>query len=71
MNRVKALQKYQCEVCCVEYATEHAALDCEASHKLPQSIVKARHLPKGTGRDGYPVTVTVRMSDGQDITYKR
>lgn len=68
---MKAVQKYQCEVCGVEYAAEKAAQECEASHKLPLSIVKVRHLPKGSGRDGYPVTVTVRMSDGQDITYKR
>ncbi len=68
---MKAVQKFQCEVCRTEYAAEKAALECEASHKFPLTIVNARHLPKGTGRDGYPVSVTIHMSDGKDITYKR
>lgn len=68
---MKPVQKYQCEVCHAEYVAEKVALECEASHKLPLSIVGVRHLPKGAGRDGYPVSVTVRMSDGKDITYKR
>ena len=68
---MKPLQKYQCEVCRVEYTSEKVALDCERGHKIPQTVVRARHLPKGQGRDGYPVTVTVCMDDGKEITYKR
>lgn len=68
---MKTVQKYRCEVCHTEYAAEKAALECEASHKLPLTIVNARHLSMGQNGTGYPVSVTVRMSDGKDITYKR
>ena len=68
---MKTVQKYQCEVCHTEYAAEKAAQECEASHRLPLSIVNVRHLSKGQNGTGYPVSVTVRMSDGKDITYKR
>ena len=68
---MKTVQKYQCEVCHTEYAAEKAAQECEASHKLPLSIVNVRHLSTGQNGTGYPVSVTVRMSDGKDITYKR
>lgn len=68
---MKVVQKYRCEVCHTEYAAEKAALDCEKSHKLPQSIVKARHLSMGQNGTGYPVAIIVRMSDGTEQTYKR
>ena len=68
---MKTVQKYQCEVCHTEYAAEKAAQECEASHKLPLSIVNVRHLSKGQNGTGYPVSVTVRMSDGQEVIYKR
>ena len=68
---MKTVQKYQCEVCHTEYAAEKAVQECEASHKLPLSIVNVRHLSKGQNGTGYPVSVTVRMSDGQEVIYKR
>ena len=68
---MKTLQKYQCEVCHTEYAKKEDAVACEKNHKTPMSIQSARHQPKGMDGTGYPVTITVRMSDGQDITYKR
>lgn len=68
---MKAVQKYQCEVCHTEYASDKAAQDCENSHKIPLAIVRVRHLAMAQNGTGYPVSVTVRMSDGKDITYKR
>lgn len=68
---MKVVQKFRCEVCHTEYAAEKAALECEASNKLPLTIVNARHLSMGQNGPGYPVSITVRMSDGKDITYKR
>ena len=68
---MKVVQKFRCEVCHTEYAAEKAALEGEASHKLPLAIVNARHLSMGQNGTGYPVSITVRMSDGKDITYKR
>lgn len=68
---MKAVQKYQCEVCHTEYVSEKSAQDCESSHKIPLSIVHSRHLALSQNGTGYPVSITVRMSDGKDITYKR
>ena len=68
---MKTVQKYQCEVCHTEYAKKEDAVRCEKNHKVPQTIVNARHLPIGQNGTGYPITITVRMSDGQEVTYKR
>ena len=68
---MKSVQKYQCEVCHTEYAKKEDAMRCEKNHKIPQAIVSARHSPKGQNGTGYPITITVRMSDGQEVIYKR
>lgn len=68
---MKTLQKYQCEVCHTEYAREKDAEECEKSHKIPLTIKSARHLAKAQNGTGYPVAITVHMSDGKDITFKR
>jgi len=68
---MKAVQEYQCEVCHTEYAKKEDAVSCEKNHKIPQSVAGARHLPKAQNGTGYPVTVTVLMSDGKEVTYKR
>ncbi len=46
-------------------------MEGEKNHKIPRSIIGARHQPKSQNGTGYPITITVRMSDGQDVTYKR
>lgn len=68
---MKQVQKYQCEVCHTEYAAKEDAMRCEKNHKIPQAVVSARHSPQGQNGTGYPITITVRMSDGKDIIYKR
>lgn len=68
---MKAVQKYQCEVCHTEYAAKTDAVSCEKNHKIPESIVQARYLSKAMNGSGYPVSVTVRMSDGRELVYKR
>ena len=65
------MEKYLCEVCRTEYAKREDAMACEKSHKIPLSIVRVRHMTKAQNGTGYPVAITVRMSDGKDITYKR
>lgn len=68
---MKTVQKYRCEVCNTDYADKAEAVSCEKNHKIPQSIVSARYLSKNMNDLGYPVSVTVRMSNGEDIIYKR
>lgn len=67
---MKAVQKYQCEFCHTEYATKEDAVSCEKNHKTPESM-EARYQPKAMNGSGYPVSVTVRMSDGKELVYKR
>ena len=44
---------------------------CEKNHKIPQTIASARHIPIGQNGAGHPISITVHMSDGQEVTYKR
>ena len=44
---------------------------CEKSHKKPIELVGARHLSMGQNGAGYPVSVTIKMSDGKEVVYKR
>ncbi len=68
---MKTIQKYQCEVCGEEYAVRDDATNCENWHKIPQAIVRVQHIPRDIRNTGYPVAVTVRMSDGKEVVYKR
>jgi len=66
-----AVKMYCCGVCHTVFNDADKALDCERSHKTPIKVTRARHLSKAQNGSGYPVTVTVRMSDGNDVVYKR
>lgn len=68
---MKVMGKYLCEGCGTEYADRRLAEDCEKCHKYPVSIVRVRHLSKGQNGAGYPVSITVKMSDGKEVVYKR
>lgn len=62
---------YQCEFCNTQYADKTVCEECEKSHILPLSIGESRYKSKKCDSSGYPVTLTVRMSDGEEIVYKR
>ena len=68
---MKVIEKYRCEVCHTEYADRRQAEACEKCHKLPHKISGTRYLPMSQNRAGYPVSVTIKMSDGEEVTYKR
>lgn len=68
---MKVLENYLCEGCGTEYSDRNLAEDCEKCHKQPVSIVRVRHLSKGQNGAGYPVSITVKMSDGKEVVYKR
>jgi len=68
---VKKIEKYRCEVCGTEYADRKVAEECEKGHKTVEKIQSARYQPITLNRKGYPVSISVLMSDGQAITYGR
>jgi len=68
---MKVMQKFQCEVCHTEYAAKGDAIACEKNHKLVKAVEELRYLPKSQNGGGYPVSITVRMSDGERLIYKR
>lgn len=68
---MKTVQKYRCEMCNTEYADKAVATSCEKNHKIPQSIASARYLSQAQDGRGYPVTISVLMSDGSTVVYKR
>lgn len=68
---MKVIEKYRCEVCQTEYNDRKQAEACEKSHKQPIEIIRVRHLSMGQNGTGYPITVTIKMSDGKEVVYKR
>ncbi len=70
-QNMKVIEKYRCEVCNTEYTDRKKAEACENCHKQPVKITDTRYLPIGQNRTGYPVSVTIKMSDGEEVIYKR
>ena len=61
---------YTCDICHTDYRAQSMALECEKSHKQPLDIAGARYVAMNNDSTGYPVTITVRFTDGSTKTYK-
>ena len=68
---MKEISMYVCEVCGTQYASRWDCETCESSHKIPKKIVGKRYVRKADNGSGYPVEISVEMSDGTIQTYKR
>lgn len=68
---MKKVEHYICEVCGTEYNDKKKCMDCEKKHVKPELIEGARYLPIKNDGKGYPITVHIKMSNGETITYKR
>lgn len=68
---MKKITRFACEICGTEFADSDKAKQCEKSHKKPKEFVRCRYNPVGMDTRGYPQTITVKMSDGAEILYKR
>lgn len=68
---MKEVKHYICEICGAEYNDESKAQVCEKGHKKPVEIVKAGYVSIDNNKTGYPIRITVKMSDGSEHTYKR
>ena len=61
---------YTCDICHTDYLDQSMALKCEKTHKQPLDIAGARYVAMQKDSTGYPVTITVRFTDGSTKTYK-
>ena len=55
----------------IEYNDKAKAQRCEKGHCKPIEIVKSRYLSIKDNQKGYPLEITVKMSDGTEQKYKR
>ena len=68
---MKKITRFACEICGTEFADSGKAKNCEKLHKSPKEFVRCRYNPIGIDASGYPQTITVKMSDGEELLYKR
>jgi len=72
---MKSISLYQCEICGNQYKFSSDAEACENFHIRPKGkepILYERYQPyHEQGASAYPHTITVVMSDGREIMYRR
>lgn len=68
---MREVKHYICEICGTEYNDKIKAKQCEGSHCAPVEIEKARFIRYKNNLKGYPISVDVRMADGEVLTYRR
>ena len=68
---MKELKLYQCEICGTRYKSKEECKKCETGHINPEEITGARYRGVNENAKGYPLTISIKMSDGQTIVYKR
>lgn len=62
---------FECELCHTQYAAKIDAQCCENNHKRVISIYAERFLSEKQDGSGYPIDVTLVMSNGEKIKYRR
>lgn len=62
---------YECELCHTQYAAKIDAQCCENNHKRVISVDAERFLSEKQDATGYPISVTLVMSNGVKIKYSR
>lgn len=68
---MKEVKHYICEICGTEYSDKAKCQQCEKTHCQPKEIVKSKYIGYINNQKGYPVSITVKMSDGTEQVYKR
>lgn len=72
---MKSISLYQCEICGNQYKFSSDAEACEKFHVRPKDaapILCGHYQPyHEQGASKYPRTITVVMSDGREIMYRR
>jgi hypothetical protein len=68
---MKEVKHYICEMCGTEYNDKIKAQQCENGHKKPVEIIKASYVSITNDNTGYPMRITVKMSDGSEQIYRK
>lgn len=68
---MKEVKHYVCDICHIEYSSKESCERCEKTHCKPIKIVDARYVGFTYNAKGYPVSITVKMDDGEEVIYKR
>lgn len=73
---MKTKTLYTCEICHTDFANEKDAIACEKHHSQKLNIVGMRYLPLRASRnsdeaEGFPVSITVRDENGDEVVYER
>lgn len=68
---MKKITRYLCEICGTEYGDKEKAAACEKTHLRPKEIIGLAYHPHTTDSSGCPITIDVKMTDGNVRRYKR
>lgn len=68
---MKEIRNYGCEICGTVYSEKARAVECEKSHKRPGKVMSGDYYPYSVDKQGYPIKIHVKMSDGNVVSYKK
>lgn len=68
---MKEVKHYVCEVCGTEYSVKQRCQKCEKNHKKIKKLISEKHQGFSMNSAGYPISITVEMDDGKELTFKR
>ena len=68
---MKEVKHYICEICGTEFNDSSKAEKCERGHSSCKKIVDEAFHSVTADASGYPLEITVEMSDGKLVIYKR
>ncbi|RHQ81971.1 hypothetical protein [Clostridium sp. AF22-10] len=68
---MKEVKHYICEICGIEYHDKQKCQECEKNHKQIKKIISTKYQSLSMNVKGYPVSITVEMDDGKELTFKR
>lgn len=68
---MQEIKLYQCSFCHTQYKEKFACKQCEANHKKNLVITKARYVGRNINFNGFPIAITVRDENGNEMVYRR
>ena len=68
---MKEIKHYICDICDTEYKDKNSCQRCKKSHIKRLEIVRARYVSINNNAKGYPMSVEIKMPNGEIIRYKK
>lgn len=68
---MKKINLYVCDVCGANYNEKSKCERCEKGHVKPKEIIGTRYLSLEVNKKGYPISIDVKMDNGDVVKYKR